>query len=146
MQMLPKICRKSESSLPFSYENTVMNTLHVRHNEHFLSLAQIDKLHRELKRILVKKHAQRAFNWPKYACINISISGLLIPWCAWHKTQNILNLPVSETLYRLWSNNCTTNCFLSSAVNFFTKPRNPVVRRLHNQMNMMRFVGRSFNW
>jgi len=104
MQMLPKICRKSESSLPFSYENTVMNTLHVRHNEHFLSLAQIDKLHREL-RILVKKHAQRAFNWPKYACINISISGLLIPWCVWHKTQNILNLKLA-----IYINKCRLPC------------------------------------
>jgi len=48
-------CRKSESILSFSYENIIteetnMRTVkHVRRDERFLSLAQIDKLYHELK-------------------------------------------------------------------------------------------------
>ena len=39
-------------------------------DERVLSLVQIDKLRNELMRILLKKHAHRAFYWPKCACIN----------------------------------------------------------------------------
>jgi len=41
----------------------------VRRDEGFLSLTQIDKLHHELKRIFLWKHAHRAFNWSIYAWI-----------------------------------------------------------------------------
>jgi len=67
MQMLTKYCRTSESSLLFSYENTVAERTNlwpvkaVRRDESFLSLA--------LEWILLEKHAQSAFNWPKNACI-----------------------------------------------------------------------------
>jgi len=50
-----KICRKSESSLSLSYENTITEGANirpvkaVRPDERFLSLAQIDKLYHELK-------------------------------------------------------------------------------------------------
>jgi len=70
MQMLTKIWRKSESRLSFSYENTVTEGTHLRpikasrRDERFLSLA--------LKLILLEKHAHRAFNWSKYACIKFS--------------------------------------------------------------------------
>ena len=55
---------------------------------------------------------------------------------------------VSETLYRLNVIIVQQIVFssLSSAVNFLTKPRNPVVRWRHNQINMMKFVSKSFNW
>jgi len=36
----------------------------MRRDERFLSLA--------LKGILLEKHVHRAFNWPKYGCINLS--------------------------------------------------------------------------
>jgi len=67
MQMLTKICRKSESILSFNCGNTVTEGTNlrpieaVRRYQRFLSLA--------LKWILVEKHAHRVFNWPKYACI-----------------------------------------------------------------------------
>jgi len=67
MQMLTKMCRKSESSLLFSYESTVTEGTNLRpikamhRNECFLSLA--------FEWILLEKHAHRAFNWPKYVCI-----------------------------------------------------------------------------
>jgi len=57
--MLTKTCRKSESSLTFSYENTVTEGTNlrpikaVRRDERFLSLP--------LKWILHEKHALRAF-------------------------------------------------------------------------------------
>ena len=60
MQMLTKICRMSESSLLFSYENTATERTNlrpvkaVRRDECFLSLA--------LKWILLEKRAQNAFN------------------------------------------------------------------------------------
>jgi len=69
MQMSTKLCRKSESSLSFSCANTVTEGTNlrpvkaVRRDERFLSLAQINKL---------KKREHRAFNWPKFACINLS--------------------------------------------------------------------------
>jgi len=56
--MFKKICRKSESSLSFSYENTVTEGANlrpvkaVRRDERFLSLAQTDKHCHELKRII----------------------------------------------------------------------------------------------
>jgi len=70
--MSTKIYRKSESNLSFSYENTVSVTegtnlkpiKAARRDKYFLSLA--------LKLILLEKLARRAFNWPKYACINFS--------------------------------------------------------------------------
>jgi len=49
--MLTKICRKSEASQSFSYENTVAEGANLRSDkavgryERFLSLAQIDKLY-----------------------------------------------------------------------------------------------------
>jgi len=52
--MVIKICRKSESSLSFSYENAVAEGTNlrlvkaVRCVEDFLSLAQINKLYHEL--------------------------------------------------------------------------------------------------
>jgi len=58
----------SESSLLFSYENTVAEGTNlrpvkaVRHDERFFFLLA-------LKWILLEKHAQSAFNWPKNACI-----------------------------------------------------------------------------
>jgi len=67
MQMLTKIGRKSESSLSFSYENTVTEATNLRpikamrRVERFLSFA--------LKWILLEKRPHRAFNWPKYAFI-----------------------------------------------------------------------------
>jgi len=70
MQMLTKICRKSESSLSFSYESTVTEGTNlrpikaIRRDERFLSLA--------FKWILLEKQTDRAFNWRKYACINLS--------------------------------------------------------------------------
>jgi len=76
--MLTKICRKAESSPCFSYENTVTEGANLKpvkamgRDERFLSLAQINKLYHELKRILLEKHKHRVFNWPKYACINLS--------------------------------------------------------------------------
>jgi len=81
MQMLTKIWRKSESSLSFSYENSVTEGTNLRpikamrRSERFLSLA--------VKRILLEKHAHRAYNWPEYACINLS-DVLLISWCMAH--------------------------------------------------------------
>jgi len=54
MQMLTKICKKSVSSLSFSYENTVTDGTNRRpvkavyRDERFLSLAQSDKLYHEL--------------------------------------------------------------------------------------------------
>jgi len=60
MQMLTKFCRMSESSLLFSYENTVTERTNlrpvkaVRRDERFLSLA--------LKWILLEKRTQNAFN------------------------------------------------------------------------------------
>jgi len=69
MQMLTKISRTSESSLLFSYENTVTEGTNlrpvkaVRRDERFLLLA--------LKLILLEKHAQSTFNWPKNTCINL---------------------------------------------------------------------------
>jgi len=59
MQILTKLCRKSESRLEFSYENTVTEGTNLRpiksmrSNERFLSLA--------LKCILLEKHAHRAY-------------------------------------------------------------------------------------
>jgi len=52
-----KICRKSESSLSFSYQNTVTEGTNLRlikacrlsRDERFLSLAQIVEFHHELK-------------------------------------------------------------------------------------------------
>jgi len=50
-----KFCRKSESSLSFSYENTVKERINMRPvkavccDERFLSLAQIDKLYHKHK-------------------------------------------------------------------------------------------------
>jgi len=70
MQMLKKICRKSESSLSFSYESTVTEGTNLRpikamrRDERFLSLA--------FEWILLETHAHRAFNWPKYACTNLT--------------------------------------------------------------------------
>jgi len=63
MQMLRKICRKSESSLSFSYENIVtegtnlMPIKAMRRDERFLLPA--------LQRIFLEKHVYRAFNWQK---------------------------------------------------------------------------------
>jgi len=70
MQMVTEISRKSESSLWFSYESNVTEGTNlrpieaVRRDQRFLSLAH--------KCILLEKHVYRAFNWPKYACINLS--------------------------------------------------------------------------
>jgi len=53
--MLTTVCRKSESSLAFSYENTVTEGTNLRpvkamlRDERFLSLAQMNKLYHELK-------------------------------------------------------------------------------------------------
>ena len=69
MQILTKNLKKPESSLSFSYENTVTKGTNLRpikavhRDEHFLSLALSDELYHEL---------QRAFYWPKYACIYLS--------------------------------------------------------------------------
>jgi len=69
-EMLTKICRTSESSLSFCYENiftegTKLKPIKaMRRGGRFLSSA--------LKLILLEKHAHRAFNWPKYACIHLS--------------------------------------------------------------------------
>jgi len=52
MQILTKICRKSESSISLSYENTVTEGTNlkqvkaVRRGKRFLSLAQSDSLPR----------------------------------------------------------------------------------------------------
>jgi len=45
---------------------------HMRRDERFLSLAQIDKLHHEHKWNSLIKRAHWAFYWPKYACINLA--------------------------------------------------------------------------
>jgi len=68
MQMLTKICKKSQSSLSFRYENTVNEGINLRpikamrRDERFFHQCLI-------KWILLEKHAHRAFNWPKCACI-----------------------------------------------------------------------------
>jgi len=49
-------------------------------------------------------------------------------------------LSVSETLYRL------EVIIVRLTVNLSTKTQTPVVRRRHNQINMIKFVGKSFNW
>jgi len=45
---------------------------HVRRDERFLSLAQIDKIYHELRRNMLIKRARWAFYWSKYACINLA--------------------------------------------------------------------------
>jgi len=63
--MLTKTCRKSESGLSYSYENTVAEGTNLRpikaihRDERFLSFALWS----------LEKRAHRAFNWSKYACI-----------------------------------------------------------------------------
>ena len=44
----------------------------MRRSEHFLSLAQIEKLYHELKCNMLIKRAHWAFYWAKYACINLA--------------------------------------------------------------------------
>jgi len=65
MQMLTTFFWKLASSLSLSYENTVGTNLRpvkaVPRDERFLSL-----------RPFCLNHAHRAFNWPKYTCINLS--------------------------------------------------------------------------
>jgi len=69
MQMLTKICRKSESNLSFSYENSVTEGTNlrpvkaVRRVERFLSLAQIDKLYHELSILLSAQKAAQMCNF-----------------------------------------------------------------------------------
>jgi len=53
-------------------EQTWGRSKHVCRDERFLSLAQIDKLYHELKWNMLIKRAHWAFNWPKYACINLA--------------------------------------------------------------------------
>jgi len=70
MQMLTKISRKSESSLSFSYESSVTEGTNLRpikamrRNERFFFISVWVNF--------AWKHAHRAFNWPKYVCINLT--------------------------------------------------------------------------
>jgi len=50
----------------------------MRLDERFRSLEQIDKLSKSVSDLL-KKHAHRAFNWPKYACINFDVKARRSP-------------------------------------------------------------------
>ena len=60
MQMLTKICKKPESNLLFTYENTVikginLTPIEVEHlDERVLSLAQVDKLYHDLVNFVQK--------------------------------------------------------------------------------------------
>jgi len=73
-----KNCRKSASILSFTYQNIITEranmggSKHVRRDERFPSLAQIDELYHELKWNMLMKRAHWAFYWPKYACINLA--------------------------------------------------------------------------
>jgi len=53
-------------------EQTWDRPKHVRRDERFLSLAQIDKLYHELKWNVLIKRAHWDFYWPKYACLNLT--------------------------------------------------------------------------
>jgi len=78
MQMLKKICKKPDTSISFSYENTVTEgaslspVKSVHRDEPVFSLAQIDELCHALKLFLLKNHSHWVFCCPKYACINLS--------------------------------------------------------------------------
>jgi len=82
MQILTKICRKSESRLLFSYENTVTVRTNLRPikpmrpNDRFLSIA--------LKCILLEKHAYRAYKLAEirmhkpFRCLDLLISRCMV--------------------------------------------------------------------
>jgi len=78
MQMLTKIggnqnqsCRSVIKTL-LPKEQTWGQSEYVHRDERFLSLAQIYKLHHELKWNMLIKRAHWAFYWPKYACTNLA--------------------------------------------------------------------------
>ena len=104
--MLTKICKRSGLSLSFSYEHTLTEVINLRpvkavhRDERVLSLAEVDKIY-EVKQILLKKHAHRAFCWPKYTDQDLHGRSM----------DNIRN-PLSALLFRgKLSSNCKNKLF-----------------------------------
>jgi len=88
--MLTNICRKSESNLSFSYENTFTEGTNlrpieaVRCDERFLSLPRKLICLKSMRNVLVIVTGACNCNWPKYAFINFS--DVCTGWspCEWH--------------------------------------------------------------